>query len=202
MATEPGWDVLLIGGGGSVGKTHAASRLARRFGAGFLQADDVRLVLQRAVPASTQPDLHFFLNSDIRTFEVEEALARQEWIGRFVSHKLEVVIAHHVATRQRLVIDGDSITPELGTLVSHAGRSTAGRVRAVFVHEPELERVFNALRLRQRAENSEETDRRWAAFHHAHGELLAERARELGMPVIPARPWGSLPARVTRAAGL
>jgi len=202
MATEPGWDVLLIGGGGSVGKTRVASRLARRFGAGLLQADDLRLVLQRAVPASTEPHLHFFLYSDIRAVDIEEALARQEWIGRFVSDKLEVVIAHHVATRQRAVIEGDSITPELGTLETHAGLRTAGHVRAVFVHEPELERVFDALRVRERAENSEETDRRWAAFHHAHGELLAERARELGIPVIRARPWSSLPARMTRAAGL
>lgn len=202
MATEPGWDVLLIGGGGSVGKTYVASRLARRSGGGLLQADDVRLVLQRALPASAEPDLHFFLNADIRAVPVREALLRQGWIGQFVSDKLEVVIAHHVATRQRLVIEGDSITPDLGTLEDHAGLRTAGRVRAVFVHEPEVERVFQALRSRQRVDSSEETDRSWAAFHHAHGELLAERARELGIAVIPARPWSSLPARVTRAADL
>lgn len=202
MATEPGWDVLLIGGGGSVGKTHVASRLARRFGADLLQADDVRLVLQRAVPPSAEPDLHFFLNIDIRTIEIGEALARQAWIARYVSDKLEVVVAHHVATRRRLVIEGDSITPEVGMLGEHAGRRTAGRVRAVFVHEVKLEKVVEALRLRKRAENSDETDRQWAAFHHAHGELLAERARQLGIPVVPARPRRSLAARVSRAAAL
>lgn len=201
--TEAGdWDVLLIGGGGAVGKTLVARRLARRLAINLLQADDVRLVLQRAVPSTTEPALHFFLTRDIERVELPEALSAQDVIGRYVSHKLEVVVAHHVATHSRLIIEGDAIVPELAATHGHAGDDTRGRVRAAFIEEPDLDSVSRALTQRGRGDASEPSQRRWAAFHHAHGELLAERARELGIPVIPARPWSSLPARVTRAAGL
>ncbi len=199
MAASGDWDVLLIGGGGAVGKTHLASRLARRFSAGLLQADDVRLVLQRAVPTGVEPSLHFFLNADIAGIELDDALARQDEIARYVSHKLEAVVAHHVATRNRLIIEGDGILPELAALDIHAGLRTSGRVRAVFIEEADQDAVYRALHERDRGDALEAAERLWAHFHHGQGWRLAQEARRRGIPVVAARPRRSLPARVLQA---
>lgn len=200
MSTDRDWDVLLIGGGGAVGKTHVASRIGARFSASTMQADDVRLVLQRAIPATTNPGLHFFVAADIRNLDLADSIPRQLEIGRFVSEMLEIAIAHHVSTAQRLVIEGDAILPDLATQKRHAGISTKGRVRAVFIEEKDLDRVYAAQR--ERGRGSDLDQRRWAAFHHEHGRVLADRARTLGVPVVPARPRHNLAARIRDAAGI
>lgn len=199
VAAAAEWDVLLIGGGGVVGKSHVAQGLARRLGIDSLQADDVRLLLQRAVPASMEPALHFFLTADVRSVELTEALAAQDEIARYVSHKLEVVIAHHVATHRPLIIEGDAIVPELAATDSHAGQATGGRVRAIFIEEPDEAVVYRDLRKRARGNASEAAERLWARFHHAHGQELAESAHRYGIPVIAARPRRTLQARALDA---
>lgn len=202
MSTDRDWDVLLIGGGGAVGKTHVASRIGARFTASTMQADDIRLVLQRAIPAATNPGLHFFVAADIRNLDLGDAIDRQLEIGRFVSEMLEVVIAHHVSTARRLVIEGDAILPDLATQKRHAGIPTKGRLRAVFVEEKDPDLVYAAQRERGRGSDSDENQRRWAAFHYEHGLVLADRARTLGVPVVPARPRHNLAARIRDAAGI
>lgn len=202
MRADRGWDVLLIGGGGGVGKTEVAVRIGARLATATLQADDIRLVLQRALPATATADLHFFLDADITAVELRDAVERQLSIGRFVSGMLEIVIRHHVSTRRRVIIEGDALLPELALQPSHAGLPTAGRIRAVFVEERDPERVLGALQQRRRGPAPEREQRHWAEFHHAHGRALADRARALGVPVVAASPRRNLAARIMSAAGI
>ena len=56
-ARQTNWMVLLIGGSSGVGKTSVANQLGLRFGASWLQVDDVRLAFQRsrvALPERTE----------------------------------------------------------------------------------------------------------------------------------------------------
>jgi hypothetical protein len=115
---------------------------------------------------------------------------------------LEVVIAHHVGTAQRLVVEGDAILPDLATMTSHHGTDTGGRVRAVFIEEKDPESVYAALVERGRGSGDGENLRRWAAFQFEHGRALADRARKLRVPVVPARPRHDLGTRVRDAAGI
>jgi 2-phosphoglycerate kinase len=197
------WDVLLIGGGGGTGKTTVAARIAARVGASFGQVDDFRLVLQRMLPPDVAPGLHFFTDRDHAPLGVDDGLAAQRAIANFMTHALEPVIAHHVDTRLRLVLEGDSLLPSLATLPRHAGVATAGRIAAVFLDEPERsvieanvlhrDRGFRALR--------RETKETTVAIQFEHGQWLCEEARQAGLEVVRSRPWTTLADRILLAAG-
>jgi 2-phosphoglycerate kinase len=199
MSDHRNWDVLLLGGGGGVGKTEAAQRLAQVYSSpiSVLQADDVRLVLQRAIPASNTPELHFFLDADIMRLDLDVAVQRQLAIGRYVSDKLEIVMRHHVETGYAVIIEGDSILP---SLAARTDLPEMDGVRAVFIEERDLEAVRSAMATRARGAVSTEELDRWARFHLAHGNVLVEEARALGLPVVQARPKTDLVARIRDAA--
>jgi 2-phosphoglycerate kinase len=197
------WDVLLIGGGGGTGKTTAAAQVAARVGAAFGQVDDFRLVLQRSLPPDVAPGLHFFLDRDVAPHMLADALAAQRAIANFMTHALEPVIAHHVETRLRLVLEGDAILPSLALQSRHAGIATLGRVAAVYLEEPDRAVIAANVRRRDcgfralRREGKEAM----VSLQHGHGAWLCEEARRVGVPVLPSRPWTTLAQRILLAVG-
>jgi 2-phosphoglycerate kinase len=193
------WDVLLIGGGGGVGKTYVGAEIAAALSISVVQADDIRLVLQRAIPAATMPDLHFFLDADITRLGTSDAVEHQLRIGQYLADKLEIVIRHHIDTAYPVVMEGDAILPELAVRMSRDRLVPSTRVRAVFIEETDPEQIYSALSRRGRGRPFEDEQRRWAEFHHAHGLVLANLARQVGVPVVQARPQQNLAARVQKA---
>jgi 2-phosphoglycerate kinase len=93
--------VLLIGGPSGGGKTLVAKQLGLRFGASWLQMDDLRLAFQRSrvtLPESTAT-LYFFLEtSQIWTLPPERLCTGLIEIGRVLSPALRAVIENHVDT--------------------------------------------------------------------------------------------------------
>jgi 2-phosphoglycerate kinase len=197
------WDVLLIGGGSGTGKTLVAQRLGARFAATVSQVDDFRLVLARMLPPSVAPNLHFFLDRDLAPLTIEDALAAHRAIGSLMSHALEPVVAHHVDTRVRLILEGDGILPALAGLDRHAGRLTRGRVAAVFLEEPDAAVIETGYRRRDRGFSALPADEQEAmvALQHRHGRWLADAAREAGLPVLASRPWATLEERIAETVG-
>jgi len=197
------WDVLLIGGGGGTGKTTVAARVAARVGAALGQVDDFRLMLQRMLPPDVAPGLHFFIDRDITPLTPEDALAAQRAIANLMTHALEPVIAHHVGTRLRLVLEGDAILPSLATLPRHAGVATRGRVAAVFLDEPEHAVLEANARQRDRGYRSlrRETQEAAVALMEAYGRWLSREARLANVPVVMSRPWTTLADRILVAVG-
>jgi 2-phosphoglycerate kinase len=193
-----GWDVLLIGGGSGTGKTLVAPGIAARFAATVSQVDDFRLVLQRMLPPEVAPGLHFFVDRDLSPLSVEDALARHRAVVNFMTHALEPVIAHHVATKRRLVLEGDGMLPSLATIPRHAGHVTAGRVAAVFLEETDRDELEAGYRRRDRGFNALAPDEQGAmlTLQHRHGRWLADEARAAGIPVVPSRPWTTLEERI------
>jgi hypothetical protein len=112
------------------------------------------------------------------------------------------VIENHVDQRLPVVLEGDGILPELLARPSVETRAAGGRVRAVFVVEPDEAALAAAIRGRgweatfmTAAEVAGVVRARWL-----YGRWLTEQARRAGLPVLAPRPWGTLADRITAAA--
>jgi 2-phosphoglycerate kinase len=193
------WSVLLIGGSSGCGKTIAASQIAREFGIPHLQVDDFRLALQRATTPEQHPALHFFLaTGDIWRLPPELLAERLADVGRIMSHALEVVLAHHVDLDAPVVLEGDGLLPHLAVQLEIADVPTAGWIRAVFIHEPDEAALHEAMFARQRGYDraSPEEQRTQVRMSWLYGNWLRDEAERRGLPIVAARPWGTLPARM------
>jgi hypothetical protein len=126
--------VLLLGGSSGVGKTRLARQLAWQLGMDWLSADDIRLALQRATRGAALPALHAFFD-DLPTLSAEAMATRYLAVAEIVSHALEIVIAHHIATASPVVVEGDTILPALAVQQSFAELSVGSQVRGVFLVE-------------------------------------------------------------------
>jgi 2-phosphoglycerate kinase len=184
------WFVLLIGGPSGVGKTTVAAQVARRLDVPWLMVDDLRLALMRSgLPI---PD-----NPCAEAFDPEDGLVA---VGEAVAPAIEVVIENHVDQRIPVVIEGDGILPSLFERESVRTRATNGRIRAVYLTEPDPEELY--ANLVARGANGWREDLRWYARRSAtYGEWLTAEAERRGLPTVPARPWETLVDRILTACG-
>lgn len=188
--------VILIGGSSGTGKTRAATELARRHQASLLLADDLRLALQREIPVSENPALHFFADgadylSRLKATEIRDGLVG---VATVVSHALEIVVAHHLHVKLPIVIEGDGILPSLAAASSFAGREASGRVRGVFLDETDPGQILaNSLQRGRGAERARPgEENRFAESSALFGSWIATEAERLHLPVIESRPWETL----------
>jgi 2-phosphoglycerate kinase len=206
---RPGWVVLLIAGPSGAGKSTVAERLGRRFGIPWLQVDDLRLALQRS--RATLPDpadtaaLRFFEETpDVLRLPPERLRDGSIAVGKALSPAIEVVIENHVDQVTPIVIEGDGILPSLLTRPPVRSRATGGRVRAVFVVEPEEDAVYATITARghDTAGRTEEELRTRSRGYWLYGRWLAGEARRHGLPVLEPRPWATLAERIIAASGV
>src|SRR5258708_29724497 len=112
----PNWNVLLIGGSSGTGKTSAAKAIAHQLGVECAQLDDFRLVLEDITTPSQQPVLHFLNNAQLAdSLSSEDMCLKLVDVAKVMSKAIESAIAHHVATEQALVLEGDGLLPSLAT---------------------------------------------------------------------------------------
>ena len=52
------WDVLLLGGASGTGKISVSYKLARYFGVGITEVDDLHIVLETMTTPEQQPQFH------------------------------------------------------------------------------------------------------------------------------------------------
>lgn len=201
------WMVLLIGGSSGVGKTTVAKQLGLRFGASWLQVDDLRLAFQRshiALPERTAA-LYFFLETpQIWTLPPERLRDGLIEVGQVLSPALEVVIENHVDTAAPVVIEGDGVLPSLYAHSSVRDRAHNGQVQAVFLVEPEEDVMFANIVVRGRGmdgrpeeELRSETRAKWL-----YGQWLADEAHRYNLPVLESRPWSTLVERIMAVTGI
>jgi 2-phosphoglycerate kinase len=185
------WFVLLIGGPSGIGKTTVAAQLARRLDVAWLMVDDLRLALMRSgLPIPEDPHAEAF-----------DPTAGSVAVGEAVAPAIEVVIENHVDQRIPVVIEGDGILPSIFERESVRTRATGGRVRAVYLAEPDTDALY--ANLVARGADTWRDDLRWYARKSAaFGEWLTREARRRGLPVVPARPRGTLVDRIMAATGL
>jgi 2-phosphoglycerate kinase len=197
-STRP-WQVLLLGGASGTGKTTVAYRIARELGTGVTEVDDFQVVLERMTTPEGQPALHFWrTHPDPGSLSAEEIHAQGLDILDVMVPALEAVVENHLEAGTPTVLEGDFIHPALAAREAFGEQPNGGRVRGVFLYEPDEAQVVRNFLAREPATGPQATRARVSALRAA---WIRERCEELGVPALPARPWETLLDRVLDAAG-
>ena len=180
------WTVLLIGGASGVGKTQVSYRLARHFGVGITEVDDFQVILERMTTPQQYPEIHLFSTNPEAFFRLDEAgkLAFAIRYGEVMAAPLTAVIANHLDGGSPVVLEGDFILPALGTQPSYHGIPAAGRVRPLFLYEPDETQIACNYLAREGEPQPGRARSSWR-----HSEWLRQEADRLGLPTLAARPW-------------
>ncbi len=193
--TKPPWEILLFGGASGVGKTSVSYKIARHFGVGITEIDDFQVILEKLTTPEQQPVLHYwqthlqFTNPSVVQI-VEQTIA----VGRVMAPALEAVIANHLESSSPIVLEGDFILPALAARSFFEEIPSQGRVRGIFLYEPDESQII-ANYLQREPERGEQKTR--AQVSWLYGEWLREEAEKLGVMVMPSRPWDTLLDRLT-----
>jgi hypothetical protein len=186
--------VILIGGGSSVGKTVAASDLARRHGFRHLQVDALRA-------AEPSPAVHF-VGSSPEVWRLGPEILRDRLIemGAALRPHILRVVLEQLTSDVPTVIEGEGIEPSL--LESLTGLT----VRLVFLVEASETRLAETLA------NRPSDGARWfrqlrvkdrqcvTRMNRLYGEWIQAEARRRHLPCLPSQPWHDLADRVIDAA--
>lgn len=192
MQKQTNWSVLLIGGTSGVGKTYLAQQLGERYGVSHMDADDLRIGLRTITTREMHPELFTFVDNQnyLMEFTEEEFVEKLFNVGATVSLAMDDIISRHVGFDEKIVIDGDSITPNL-----LAKRNQEG-VKALFLYddlEHIQERQIMRNRNKKRAQEKIEIN---AKFSYAYSEALRLQAEAHGFQTIKASPLETLFERV------
>jgi 2-phosphoglycerate kinase len=189
--------VLLLGGASGVGKSAVSYRLARHFGVGLTEVDDFQVLLERMTTPEQQPSLHFWRTHPApHTLSAEHIFEQGLTVGQAMAPGLEAVIGNHLESGTPVVLEGDFIHPALAAQEAFAGFANDGRVRAVFLDEPDEGQLL-ANFLKREPEASPQATR--ARVSWLYGRWLRTEADRFGLPVVPARPWDTVFERVVDA---
>ncbi len=187
------WDVLLIGGASGTGKTSMSYRIAKHFGLNLIEVDDFQVMLKRMTTSEQQPVLHHWdTHPDPFSMSAEEMMQNLIASGAVMRTGLEAVIANHLEANIPVVMEGDFILPELATLNHYGDEANNGRVKGLFLIEPD-ERQLVANYLAREPEYGEQTKRARSSW--LFGQWLAVECARLGVPTVEARPWENVVER-------
>jgi 2-phosphoglycerate kinase len=183
---ERTWHVLLIGGASGVGKTSVSYRLARHFGVGITAIDDFQVILERMTDPATYPELHLW-RRDPQAFlamSEDEQLAFMIRYGTVMAEALKYVVANHLEGEPPIVLEGDFLLPAVATMDTFVDQPAEGRVRSIFIIEPEEAQIARNYHAREGEEQPGRARLSWR-----YSEWLREECARLGVPVVPSRPW-------------
>jgi len=188
-----GWRVLLLGGASGTGKSRLSYPLARRYQVPIVEVDDLVLAVQRMTTPDQQPMLHYW-DTHAGSLPVSRIVELQIAVAEALAPALDAVIGNHLETDTPVLIEGDYLLPALAAQDSFAGQAAEGRVRAVFLHEPDPDQLVANYLLREPDEGEQ---RNRAQVSARYSEWLAAQADEHGIPVLAARPWATTLSRLS-----
>jgi 2-phosphoglycerate kinase len=184
--------VLLLGGAAGTGKTTAAHRLARRLGLGVVEIDDIHTTLERMTTPEQQPLLHHWrLHMHEAGWTAERIMALHISVAESIAPALAGVVQNHLDGGTPIVMEGDYLVPSVAARLTG---DTDGRVRAVFLYEPDEEQIVRNFLARD-PEEGEQRGRAHVSW--LYGEWLKDQAAAHGFPALPMRPWEALVERIT-----
>jgi 2-phosphoglycerate kinase len=190
---------LLIGGASGTGKTRLSYLLARRLGCPIVEVDDIVEALRAMTTQDQQPALHYWAaHPEAAQLPPDGILELHLAVAESLAPALAAVIANHLATDTTVIIEGDYLVPGFAALDRFCGVAANGRVRSVFLHEPD-ERQLVANYSGREPGSGEQSVR--AGVSALYGEWLAAEGARHGVPVIRPRPSSSLERRVLSIVG-
>ncbi|MEU8926181.1 AAA family ATPase [Kitasatospora sp. NPDC048545] len=193
------WDVLLIGGASGIGKSRAAAHLAARHGAFTVEFDDVVAALQAATTPATHPGLHHFCAPDRDApdaLPADRALELQIATAHALDEALLGVVRNRLTVDVPAVVEGDYLTPAAAARAAAEATGRGRRVRAVFLHEGDPQRIAANYADRE-PDGGPQPER--AAVSARYSAWLAAQAAAHALPVVDCRPYATLPARLAAA---
>jgi 2-phosphoglycerate kinase len=198
MSDRRNWDVLLIGGASGVGKTQVSYPLARHFGVGITEIDDFQVILEQMTTPELQPEIHFFPTNPDAFMQLDEEakLAFAIRYSTVMAEPLEYVIANHLDGGSPIVLEGDFLLPALAVKERFNGIPANGRVKSLFIYEPEEAQIDRNYLAR---EGELQPDRARPSWRHS--EWIRQEADRLGLPALAARPWETVLARAIAVVG-
>lgn len=172
------------------GKTRLSYRLALEFGIAITEVDDFQVVLERMTSPEQQPALHFWrTHPDPGSLSAEEIHEQGLDILEVMLPALEAVVENHLESAAPLILEGDFIHPALVACDAFGDEPNAGRVRGVFLYEPDEGQVVQNLLTREPATGPQTTRARVSVLGAA---WIRDTCEELGIAALPARPWDTL----------
>ncbi len=193
------WDVLLIGGASGTGKTSISYRIARHFDVNLTEVDDFQQLLLRMTTPEQQPILHYWwTHPNPSEITVEKMFENLVASGKVLLTGLEAVIANHLESNVPVVLEGDFILPELAAQSTFGDELNNGRVKAIFLIEPDELQLRRNFQLRE-PEYGEQVKRSHSSWLHT--QWLIEETTRLGIPTVMARPWEDVFERMLTAIG-
>ena len=195
---ERDWHVLLIGGGTGCGKTTLSQQLARHFDVGVLEGDVLRWVIASAVEGS-DPELQARHEPSFWDQPWQEILQLSLKQSERLCEISQVVLVRHHFVNRPLILEGFWVLPEFAAQSSFNGIEITGRVRSLFLYEPDIDALKERLYDRdgERGIPSDQPGR--LRMFHEHGLLIKQRAEALGLPTLEARPFETLLERALAA---
>ncbi len=160
------------------------------YAARWAATDDLVAAVKAMTTYEQQPHLHYWdRHPGARSWAPAEIAKLHQAVADAVRPAFEAVIADHVESATRVVLEGDYLVPELQAAFGDA-------VRAVVLDELDVERLVDNYRAREPG-NGEQRYR--AQVSTQVGAQLAQRATRCRIPVVTARPWTDCIDRLDRA---
>ena len=199
--------IVILGVSGS-GKSTVSRELAQRVGATWMQSDDLRIAFHAADVSFNRGlanPLHFdrtpvgvFLEDD-----PDEMCQRMIAVANAMFSAVQVVVENHVLQSRPMVIEGDSIHPDLIKEPVIGGWVNDGQV--VFcclapASEGELRNIMLQRNEREATLTISQVTL-LARFQWRYSGWLVERCRASGIPIVDSLPRGTLIDRVRRSIG-
>ncbi|MFJ2130267.1 hypothetical protein ACIO8F_33075 [Streptomyces sp. NPDC087228] len=197
--TGTSWDILLLGGASGVGKSRVALQLAADAQGFVVEFDDVVSAVEAMTTAEHHPAVHHFDDiPDTAQLAVEQVLNLQIATARALEPAVLGVVRNRLTVDVPAVIEGDYLTPAAAVAAINEGSASGRRVRAVFLHEEDPERITANYASREPGSG---VQRHRARVSVAYSRWLGDQARPHALPVVACRPWDTLAARIGRALG-
>ena len=203
------WDILLIGGSAGTGKTTLTRQLSQHFKIPYMEVDDIRLVMQKALNKENNPDLFALLTKEKTYFDItphEEIAKELVRIGTAVWPGLKTVIDNHVVFNNLpVILEGDGIIPDSVAIEKY------DRMKVIFlfdekigIYQRELQREkeghIRAWEINGRDEKNLEAWRsRYSSVASFFGKILKQQAKRHGYAVFDSSPIETLFDRAVSA---